>query len=257
MNGSESDPCLRVLGPLEIGSESRSSALGTPKQRALLGTLLLDANRTVSVARIAGALWEGTPPRSANANVQTYVSGVRRILEERLANGGGRIMTRHPGYAISVAPGELDLAVFTALADRGRAELRNGDPASAAETLGDAMLLWRGRPLEDIPLSSLLEAQVVALEDMRVSVLNDWAAARLQLGEHEDLISELRLMTGCWPLSERTWYHLMLALYRSGRRADALEAFMQARQAMVSQVGIEPSEQLRAVQEAILAEGSP
>jgi len=157
------------------------------------------------------------------------------------------------GYVIEVRPGELDLTEFSELAAAGRMALREGNPPLASKMLRSAVELWRGRLLEDTPLSPQLEASVTALDDQHVTVLNDLAAARLELGEHEEIVRDLRELVAAWPLSERTWYHLMLALYRSGRQADALQAYMQARQAIVTQIGVEPSSQLRDTHAAILA----
>ncbi|MDJ1133614.1 AfsR/SARP family transcriptional regulator [Streptomyces iconiensis] len=250
----EPEYVFRVLGPLKSPLRNQ----GTPKLRALLGTLLLNANRTVSVGSLVETLWAGSPPPSAAANIQTYVSGIRKSLDLHTENGSRRLLTRTPGYVLRVRPGELDLPHFTELSAMGRAALARNEATRAAALFERAAKLWRGRPLEDIErLSTSFEAQVNALEEQHLSVLNDWTAARLELGQNDELILELRMMVHDWPLSERTWYHLMLALCRSGRVSAALAAYRQARETIVGETGIEPSETLRALHEAILTGSTP
>lgn len=247
---------FRVLGPVEVGPASRVSGLGTPKQRALLSILLLNANHIVSVDRLTAMLWDGPAPRSAIANVYSYVAGVRRLLDIAGDAGRDRLITRMPGYLLRVRADELDLSVFDRLATQGRAALRRSDHELAAERLSSALALWRGKPLEDVRVTPALMAPVTALEGRRVDVLNDLVQARLRLGLHKEVVGELRELVTASPLSELTWSQYMFALYRSGRKGEALGAYLDARRNLVSQTGVEPSAYLRRVHQAILA-GAP
>jgi SARP family transcriptional regulator, regulator of embCAB operon len=246
---------FRVLGPVEIGSAG-TNGLGTPKQRTLLGVLLLNANHIVSVSRLTTVLWDGHPPRSAMANIYSYVAGVRHLLNDAGESGRDRLITRMPGYMLLVRGGELDLSVFDRLALQGRTALRLCDHEQAADCLGRALDMWRGRPLEDVRVTPALAGPIAALEERRVDVLSDLIQARLRLGRHKEVVSDLREMITLCPLSELTWSQFMVALYRSGRKAEALRAFLDARRTMVSQMGVEPSASLRQVHQAILA-GAP
>jgi DNA-binding SARP family transcriptional activator len=247
---------FRVLGPVEIGSLAQENGLGTPKQRTLLGLLLLNANRIVSVSQLTSTLWVGSPPRSAMANIYSYVAGLRQLLDSAEDSGRNRLITRMPGYVLLVRENELDLSVFERLAVQGRVALRLREHEQAADCLGRALGIWRGRPLEDAQPTPALAGMMAALEERRLDVLNDLVQAKLRLGQHKEMVSELREMVAHSPLSELTWSQFMFALYRSGRKADALHAFLDARRTMISQTGVEPSAHLRRVHHAILS-GAP
>ncbi|WP_162788287.1 AfsR/SARP family transcriptional regulator [Amycolatopsis albispora] len=234
----------------------REHGLGTPKQRTVLSALLLNANHIVSVDQLTTVLWDGRPPRSAMANVYSYVAGVRRLLDGAGEAGRDRLITRMPGYVLRVRSGELDLSVFDQLAHRGQAALRRSELELAADCLGRALAVWRGRPLEDVRVTSALMAPITALEGRRIDVLNDLIQARLRLGQHKEVVGDLRELIALAPLSELTWSQFMFALYRSGRKAEALGAFLDARRTMISQAGVEPSAYLRRVHQAMLT-GTP
>ncbi|MEV7548426.1 AfsR/SARP family transcriptional regulator [Amycolatopsis sp. NPDC089917] len=245
---------FRVLGPVEAGPTTRAGGLGTPKQRALLSVLLLNANHIVSVNRLTGMLWDGPAPRSATANVYSYVAGLRRLLESAGDAGRDRLITRMPGYLLRVRSDELDLSVFDRLATQGRAALRRSEHELAVDCLSSALALWRGKPLEDVRVTPALAAPITALEGRRIDVLNDLIQARLRMGLHKEVVGELRELVTTSPISELTWSQYMFALYRSGRKGEALGAYLDARRTLVSQTGVEPSTYLRRVHQAILAD---
>ncbi|MEN3360440.1 MAG: hypothetical protein V7637_4422, partial [Mycobacteriales bacterium] len=240
-----------VLGPLRVGGGGGPFVL-SGKQQAVLGTLLLDANATVQVDRLVSAVWD-TPPPSATANVQTYVSGLRRMLDQAVPAGGDRLRTEAHGYRIEAGPGELDLLNFDLLDVQGRLALDQGRLTEAAATLERAVGLWRGDPLERVPLSADAQAALAALRERRSATRSAWIDARLALGHHDILVGELRRLVQSDPLCERAWAQLMLALYRSGRRTDALEAYSRARAHLVGELGVEPTGQLRSLHIALLA----
>jgi predicted ATPase/DNA-binding SARP family transcriptional activator/Tfp pilus assembly protein PilF len=245
---------FRILGPLEVLDGDRALALGGVRQRALLALLLLHANEVVSSDRLIAALWaEDRLPNSSNA-LQVAVSRLRRRLEP--ARGSGQpselLVTRPPGYVLRLSRGQLDLQRFEDLAAAGRKALASGDPSRAAEILGRALALWRGRPLADLGYESFAQAEIGRLEELRISVLEDRIAADLDLGRHARLVTELRELAADDPLRERLRGQLMLALYRSGRQAEALEAFRDARETLVQELGIEPEPTLQRLHGLIL-----
>ena len=230
---------FRILGPLEVVEDGRPVELGGQKQRALLALLLLEANRVVSRDRLIDALWEDDPPETALKALQVHVSNLRKQL------GRDRIVTKPPGYAIRVEPGELDLESFERLA----AEEGPGQ-------LAEALALWRGPPLADFAQTRFALSDIGRLDERRVAVLEDRIEADLALGRQADLVAELEALVAEYPLRERLHAQLMLALYRSGRQAEALEAYQDARRTLVDELGIEPGRQLRELHQQILNQDS-
>ncbi|MGE5273181.1 MAG: BTAD domain-containing putative transcriptional regulator [Verrucomicrobiota bacterium] len=226
---------FRILGPLEVVEDGRPVEVGGQKQRALLALLLLDANSVVSRDRLIDALWEDDPPETALKALQVYVSNLRKQL------GRDRIVTKAPGYAIRVEPGELDLERFERLA-------ADGDPPQLAE----ALALWRGPPLADFAQTRFALSEIGRLDERRLAVVEDRIEADLALCRHAGLVSELEVLVAEHPLRERLWGQLMLALYRSGRQAEALDAYRAARRALVDELGIEPGRALRDLHQRIL-----
>ena len=233
----------RILGPLEVVSEGASIALGGPKQRATLAILLLNANRVVSIDRIADDLYAGSPPVTAVTQVQRQISDLRKAIGS--ASG---IETRPPGYVLRTAVDAVDLGRFERLAE----EAARSDPARAAELLKDALGLWRGAPLADLPDEPFVTSAESRLEEIRLLALERRIDADLELGRHRELIPELEALHVEEPLRERFLGQLMLALYRSGRQADALATFRRARQMLVDELAIEPAPALRELEQAIL-----
>ncbi len=231
---------FKLLGPLEVRVDGGALRLGGSKQRALLAVLLLHANEVVSSDRLVAELWPDKPPANAAHNLQVYVSRLRKLLPR-----SGLIVTRPPGYLLTVGPGELDLHRFEALLENARlAE----DPAVVRARLGDALALWRGPPLADLGL----ERSAVLLEEIRLAALEERIDADLALGRHAGLVGELESLVAEHRLRERLHEQLMLALYRSGRQAEALEAYQDLRRALVDELGIEPGQPLQRLQQAIL-----
>jgi predicted ATPase/DNA-binding SARP family transcriptional activator len=238
---------FRVLGPLEVVAGGQALGLGTPRQRALLGLLLLRAGEVVSCDRLVEELWDGDPPGTALHTLQGYVHRLRRVLGPE----AWRLVTRAPGYQLKVSAGELDAQRFQDLAGEGRRALVRGEPA-AAELLAAALGLWRGPLLADLAEVMAVEPERVRLEALRLTALEDRLEAELALGGHTALVGELERLVAEHPFRERLWGQLMLALYRSGRQAEALEAFQRARRVLDEELGIQPSRWLHRRQEQIL-----
>ena len=234
---------FRILGPLDVVDESGPVDLGGKRQRATLAILLLNANRVVSVDRLADDLYAGAAPATALKQVQRQISELRKALGSESV-----IETRSPGYVIRLAPDQLDLSVFERLA----AEASESEAQRAADLLREALGLWRGDALADLSYEPFARAPIERLEEIRLAVLGQRIAADLALGRHAQLIPELEQLVAEQPLRERLRGQLMLALYGSGRQAEALEAYRQAREALVEECGIEPGPALRQLERQIL-----
>jgi DNA-binding SARP family transcriptional activator len=233
---------FRILGPLEVVEGDRSVQLGGRNQRALLTLLLLRANETVSTERLVDDLWGEHPPRTATTSLQNAVSQLRKLL------GPDCLRTRAPGYLLEVAPEQLDLTRFERLVR----DARSAEPADRARLLREALALWRGPVLADAELEDFAQAEIRRLEDLRLGVLEDRIAADLEFDVDAELVAELELLVGRHPLRERLRSQLMLALYRTGRQADALNAYHDARRTLVDDLGIEPGPELQALYGSIL-----
>jgi DNA-binding SARP family transcriptional activator/WD40 repeat protein len=239
-----------ILGPLEVRSNGDHLALGGPKPRALLGLLLLQAGRVVSRDRLIEELWGGDPPADAGHALEVHVSRLRKALGA--AGNGEVLVTRAPGYLVRVAPGSLDVERFEQLVADGRLARERGDPLRAADALREAERLWRGRPLADLELESSARVDVERLEELRLVATEERVDAELALGRHRALVAEVEALVAEHPLRERLRVQLMLALYRSGRQAEALEAYLEGRSALVEAIGVEPGPELRDLHAAIL-----
>ena len=238
-----------LLGPLVIRAGGSGVEVSAGKQRVLLAALLLRANQVVPAAELAGFIWEGSPPGTARVTLQNYVKRVRQALGPA---GYERIVTRPAGYLIQVEPGELDVARFAQLAAAGRTAARARSWKRASSLLAEALGLWRGVPLADVPSAALHRAEVPRLVELRLEAAEARAEAELQLGRHAGIAGELAGLVAAEPLRERLAELLMLALYRSGQQAAALAVYRQARRALVEQVGIEPGPGLREMNQKIL-----
>ncbi|MEA2404670.1 MAG: hypothetical protein QOE08_1317, partial [Thermoleophilaceae bacterium] len=246
---------FRILGPLEVEDEGRRVALGGAKQRALLAHLLLHPNEVVSSDVLIAALWGQDGRHGSSKALQIAVSRLRRALEPELADGRESrvLVTRPPGYELKVATGELDLERFEQGVASGREALHAGDAATAARRLREALALWRGPPLADLAYERFPPADAARLDDLRLSATEGRVAADLELGRHAELTGELERLVADHPYRERLWRALMLALYRSGRQADALDVYARMRRVLVEELGIEPSRELKDLQRGILA----
>jgi DNA-binding SARP family transcriptional activator len=232
---------FRILGPLQVLDEGRELPLGGAKQRALLALLLLDPNRVVSRDRLIDELWGASPPDTARTALQVYVSQLRKALGQDL------ILTQPPGYLIRVSDGELDLHRFERLVATARAE----EPAKAARLLREGLALWRGAPLAELS-DSFAPAERARLEEQRLAALEQRIQADLALGRHAEMVPELEGLVREHPLRERLRGQLMLALYRCGRQADALEVYRTGRRLLDEELGLKPDDELQRLEKAIL-----
>jgi YVTN family beta-propeller protein len=240
---------FRILGPLQVLDRGVDVPLGSPKERALLAVLLLHQGAVVSRERLIAELWGESPPPTAEKALNVHVSQLRKTLGH---NGQAAITTRHPGYAVAVEPEQLDAIRFERLVTQGQSRAAAGDVAAATELLSDALALWRGSALDGIELESAGRHDVDRLEELRLVAQMDRIDCDLARGVHEQLIGELDALVADHPLRERLRGQLMLALYCSGRQADALRCYRQARETLVGELGIEPSPALQRLEKAIL-----
>ncbi len=236
---------FRILGPLSVTCGGEELLLGGPKQRGLLAALLLNPNRRVALERLAELLWD-EPPQSATANLRTYASGLRRVI-------GDRLLARDGGYELVIAPGESDVERFGELVARGRAELAAGDQAAADSRLREALDQWRGRCGEDLPGDIPLARHLGLLDEQRLLVLEDSLLLRLELADLRQTVTEVRVLLTDHSTRERLWAVLMTALYRSGDVAGSLSAYRAAADALDRELGMRPGQELRDLQQAILA----
>jgi DNA-binding SARP family transcriptional activator len=237
----------RLLGPLELRVGSAAIRLGPRRQRALLARLLLDAGRTVPVGCLVDDLWGEDLPATAVKMVHVHVSRLRKVLP------GGILVTRAPGYAADVSAGAVDIVRFEQLHEQGRAALAAGSAAKALRLLREALALWRGPALAefDEPFA-MVESR--RFQELRLACTEDRIEAELALGGHASLVGELDALVAHHPLRERAQRQLMLALYRSGRQAQALAQYRSFRQTLTSELGIEPSSALRALEHSMLVQ---
>ena len=241
---------FRILGPLEVWDQGTEVSLGGPKPRGLLAVLLLHSNEVVPADRLIDELWgEDSPERAAGA-LRVNVSRLRKALPEDV------LATRSPGYVIRVEPDDLDLHRFERLVEEARGLRARGLAANASERLRDALSLWRGPALSDFAYESFAQTAIARLEEIRLAAVELRIDADLSLGRHDELIGELAALVAEQPLRERLRRYLMTALYRSGRQAEALDAYKDARQALVDELGIEPSTELQELEGAILRQES-
>ena len=244
---------LKILGAFEASREGRPLAIAGAKPKAVLAILALHANEVVSSDVLAEELWS-QPPDTARATLQVYVAQLRKLFDPERSRGeqGSVLLTRPPGYLLEIAPAQLDSQRFERLLREGSAARAIGDAATGATLLRDALSLWRGPALADFAYEPFAQAEIARLEDLRLTALEERIDAELALGLHADLTGELDSLAGAYPLRERLRAHQMLALYRSGRQADALEAYMAAHRTLDEQLGIAPGPALHRLQEQIL-----
>jgi YVTN family beta-propeller protein len=240
---------FRILGPLQVVDGDAELSLGSPMERALLAVLLLHGGDVVSRERLIDALWGESPPQTAAKALNVHVSRLRKSLAR---NGHDPIATRSPGYQLRIDPQELDAAQFERLVAEAREHVAAGDAESARRLFGDALSLWRGPALAGIELESMARSEISRLEQLRLAALMDRLDCDLALSLHEQVMGELEALVAEYPLYERLRGQYMLALYRSGRQADALGAYQDARRTLVDELGLEPSEALQRLERAIL-----
>ncbi|MGZ2356870.1 tetratricopeptide repeat protein [Streptomyces sp. 372A] len=237
---------FRILGPLEIFDGNHWRGISAAKPRALLAALLVRRGTPVPTDRLATELWGEREPRAAANLIQQYVLRLRRELGDPHAR---LIVTRSPGYQV-VPDGadDLDATAFARLGETGRAALAAGEAEQAAALLAEALALWRGPALADVPAGPVVEAEAARLDEQRLDVLHARVEADLACGRHTELVPELRQSVRAHPLREGLWEQLMLALYRSGRQAEALEAYREVHRLLADELSVEPSAPLRELQ---------
>ncbi len=234
-----------MLGPLEVTNETGPIPLGGPRQRLVLAHLLLRTNRVVPADRLIDEVWADAPPTAARNVLQTYVSRLRKGL------GAERLEGRPGGYVLHADPSEIDAHRFTSLVEEARRKAPI-DPAAAVRLYRDADELWRGPALDDLADQPSLRGEISHLEELRATATEDRIVVELSLGRDAQLIAELETLTALHPLRERLWAHLMTALYRSGRQADALAAYRRVRRVLVEELGLEPSGDLQQLERHVL-----
>jgi DNA-binding SARP family transcriptional activator len=240
---------FRILGPLEVLEDDCPLTLGRLKERMVLAVLLLHANEFVSRERLIDELWGVAPPATARKAVNVYISKLRKTLG---GNGGDPIATADGGYRLAVDPDLLDADRMRRLVAGARERVAGGESEAASRLLQEALAFWRGPTLAGLTLESAGRNEVSQLDELRLTVLMDRIDCDLALGHHEHVLGELQVLVGEHPLRERLRAQQMLALYRADRQADALDAYQQARHALIDELGIEPSESLQRLQQAVL-----
>ena len=240
---------FRILGPLEVLEDGRPLALGRLKERVVLAVLLLHANEFVSRERLIDELWGVSPPATARKAVNVYISKLRKTLS---SNSHDPIATADGGYRLDVEPDLLDADRMHRLVARARERMTDGESEGASSLLQEALAFWRGPTLAGLALESFGRDEVAQLDELRLTVLMDRIDCDLAQGAHEHVLGELQVLVREHPLRERLRAQQMLALYRADRQADALDAYQQARHALIDELGIEPSESLQRLQQGIL-----
>jgi DNA-binding SARP family transcriptional activator len=233
---------FRILGPLEVVGEHGPIQLGGQKQRALLGGLVIRAGQVVSTDRLLDELWGERPPKTATTSLQNMVSQLRKLL------GADVLVTRPPGYALQAEPHQVDAARFELLV----ADARKAPPEERARILREALALWRGPPLADLEFERFAEGEVRRLEELRLGALEERIDADLELGSGGELVPELESLVDRHPARERLRRELMLALYRAGRQAEALEVYHEGRRHLADELGLDPSPALKQLYGSIL-----
>jgi DNA-binding SARP family transcriptional activator len=237
---------FRILGPLEVWDGERSLELGAPRQRALLALLAIHVGEVVPSERLITYLWGETPPPTATTSLQNAVSQLRKVL------GADAVETRAPGYSLKAGPDAVDARRFEQLV----LEARSAEPERRAGLVTEALRLWRGPPLADFPYETFAQTEAARLEELRLTAVEERIEAELELGAAAELVGELEAIVRENPLRERPRGQLMLALYRSGRQAEALQAYQDARRMLIEELGIEPTPALQELHASILRQES-
>lgn len=253
---------INLLGPLEILRDGVALTPSAPKLRTVFSLLVVQANKVVRTDQIIDEVWEENPPTSVTTTLQTYIYQLRKLLrlavpaEKRVPAEGGRgtasLRTSPYGYVLALAPDALDSVRFKQFVDQGRSEIESGAFSAAAKTLTGALRLWRGAPLVDVCRGPALQTEILRLEEMHKNALEDRIDAELQLGRHHELLGELTRLAAQRPTDEGLQARLMLALYRAGRRSEALKVYLRARGALATELGLDPSSTLQQLHHAVL-----
>ncbi len=249
---------FRILGPLQIRQDGRSAAPSAQQPRRLISLLLVHANHVVPVSSLMSELWGGSQSSSQLTTLHTYVVHLRKLLAAACGMSAAEVaseilLTRGRGYLLRVHPGELDLDRFSRLLRQGSEALSSGASQEASGFLQAALDQWSGVPLADLRAGRMLEMEIVRLAELRLHAMEMRVEADLNLGRHRELLGDLVRLAAEHPYQENIRAQLMVALYRSGRRHDALEAYRMLRSGLVEELGLEPSPKMRRLQQAILS----
>ena len=242
---------FRLLGALEVIENGQDITPTAPKLREVLALLVLRNNQLVQIDSLIDELWGENPPSSSLSTLQTYIYKLRKVVFDRSADS--TLVTKQAGYLAIIPPGNVDACRFEESLTQGRKAMEQGDAAVSAQLLAKALSLWRGPALADVLPGSALAAHVTGLEENRLTAVELRIDAELKLGRHVELISELKGLTSAHPYHEGLHTKLMLALYRAGRRGEALESYQQVRSVLVDELGVEPSAQTRRMQQCLLS----
>jgi DNA-binding SARP family transcriptional activator len=237
---------VRLLGIVDVCHDGTEMVIGPQKRRAMLATLALAANRSVSLEALADALWGNDAPASATKNLRSHAHSLRAVV-------GDRLITHSGGYELKLDADELDVALFVALADRGAVALASGDLLDALVAYGEALALWRGAALSGVSHTPQLDAAVTGLLERRHAVFEGYCSARLGVGATSEIVPGLRQHLAAHPFRERAWGALMLAQYRSGDVHGALGSFAEALSMFRDQLGLDPGPELVELHRAMLA----
>jgi SARP family transcriptional regulator, regulator of embCAB operon len=243
-----------LLGALELTyGDTRWTPRG-PKTRQILSLLLMRPSQVVGVDTLAEELWDDNPPRTAVQTIRTHVYHLRTMLEQEAGMpGAARLLATEPtGYLLRLSADQGDVGGFRRLVDAGRRHLERDEPVEAATALHAALELWRGSPVPNVPIGPVLAQHLAYLEETRIRALELWVEAGMRLGRHRELIADLRELVAAHALNE--WFHARLieALHRSGRRGDALDAVRSLRRVLHDELGVEPSDEVRRLEEGVL-----
>lgn len=248
---------IKVLGPMEVSVTGASVMPTASKPSQLLALLALNAGRVVTATALMEEIWDFRPPRSRIPTLHTYILQVRRKFQEALGVDDGLtskdiLITRRAGYLLDVDPNDVDAVRYDKLSTMGRRAVNDGDHETAARYLGEALRLWRGPALADVPMGPQLGIEAMRLEENRLGDLHLRIDADLRLGRHYQLLGELATLCARHPMLENLRAQYMIALYRSGRQCQALDAYQHLRATMIDQLGVEPSPRVRKLHHAIL-----
>lgn len=240
---------FRILGPVRVEQDGAALPLESQRAKAVLAALVLDLGRPVSVDRLIEAVWGEQPPSRALPTLQVHVSNLRRTL----GAGADMLVTESPGYRLRIEPGDSDLAIFDALTARAREHRVAGRYAEAETALREALALWTGAPLADLPSTQVIEESRSWLESRYIAAVEEQHELLLRLGRHREAVPELERLVQRYPLRETLWELLIRAHYASGSSSDALNAYRRARRTLIEELGVDPGDRLRAIEAAILA----